>query len=794
MSKLIVCVPFVFVLLLSLSCQKKESDGEAEVSGVVNQEVAIEQPITSDELGFAARLPKSTEFYASVYDLKGVVKSVMPADVPEFWLTAEDVIGEKTDLEMEDLSQERFDEVVAQIDEVMVGNAFIAVEKGVATNLETAGELYQNMNAAQAKLAAKVLARLLKMEDPLLDTADPVMQEFLVDLLTGFGAVEKLMVEGESMLEMPRLYVGCQPPAGKMDEWRRVWLSAVAEMAEEQEGVEKCEFEKYGTHFQGVTLALGRLFSDAAEVGGNELQKGLEEELGDEVDDLLDEELQETLTDQGEEWLNKLSERLEKLTMMLVVGEVDGHLVMFLGENADAMVLVEQLEDSLAGKSEFSQLGQEGGTLMGAWYASEDLIQSFQVWRGYEKTYRALAEAFEQEDLPHGQKIAQKWSALGDLEHQLLDYQIDDYLMLCVQDQGVRFDSVGGRVDQDLDFTEPLKLPSVVENLQGDYVLRAHWRGNQNRQAMRMDYAELMVGVMGEVIESGYLAFLERNDEGGEWYEKGKAMYEEIVAPELARFWGGYRKLSHQALDGEVAVLMDLNGGMPRVPGVPKSYIKDGKVPRIMVARPVKDREALDSAYFDFQTTSKNVLEYTSILVETELPMPEFVSSDKGGLTTWFYPFPMMTNDFVPGVSVSDSLLMVGTSKNWAEQTYAAWENQEVSASDSEGLRGSVVEIQFKQLWDFTAQWLDLAEKEEKLRAAEDLRKEEALSQLEDEDLVQNDDELNDDEADEEEPFDFVEARKMLERARRTKSLHWHRRLEDHKMRSTLELKTGSGS
>ena len=718
MSKLIACLPFVLVFLLS--CQKKESDGGSDVSGAEDQEVAIEQPITSEELGFAARLPKSTEFYASVYDMRGIVKSVMPADLSEFWLTAEDLMEEKSDLEIEDLSQERLDEVIAKIDEVMVGNAFIAVEKGLATNIETGGELYQNMNAAQSKLMAKILARLLKMEKPELGAEDAVMQEFLADMLSGFGGFEKAMKDGESMFEMPRLYVGCQPPAGKVDAWRRLWLSTVAEMAEEQEGVEKCEFEKYGAHFQGVKLALGALFSDAAEMGGNELQKEWEKELGDEVDGLLDEELQDTLTNQGEEWFNQVSERLEKLTMMLVVGEIDGHLVMFFGENPEAMVLVDQLEDSLAGKSEFAQLGQEGGKLMGAWYASEDLIQAFQAWRGYEKTYHALAEAFEQEELPNGQEIAQKWSALGDLEHQLLDCQIDDYLMFCVQDQGVRFDSVGGRVDLDLDYTQPLRLPAVVENVQDDYLLRAHWRGDQSRQAMKMDYAELIVGVIGEVIESGYLAFLERNDDAAEWYEKAKKIYEEVFAPELARLWGGYRRLSHQALDGEVAILIDMNGGMPRVPSVPTSYTNEGKVPRILVARPVKDREALNLAYSDFLTTTTTVLEYTSILVEMDLPMPEFVSSDKGDLTTWFYPFPMMTNDFVPGISVSDSLLMVGTSKNWAEQTYAAWENQEVSVSDSEDLRGSIVEIQFKPLWDFAEQWLDLAEKEGKLRAAED--------------------------------------------------------------------------
>ena len=39
MSKLIACWPFVLVLLLS--CQKKESDGVGEVSAVENQEVVV---------------------------------------------------------------------------------------------------------------------------------------------------------------------------------------------------------------------------------------------------------------------------------------------------------------------------------------------------------------------------------------------------------------------------------------------------------------------------------------------------------------------------------------------------------------------------------------------------------------------------------------------------------------------------------------------------------------------------------------------------------------------------------
>jgi len=44
----------------------------------------------------------------------------------------------------------------------------------------------------------------------------------------------------------------------------------------------------------------------------------------------------------------------------------------------------------------------------------------------------------------------------------------------------------------------------------------------------------------------------------------------------------------------------------------------------------------------------------------------------------------------------------------------------------------------------------------------------------------------------ENDPFDYNGARKTLKRLRMLKSLQWHRRMEDGKMRATLELKVGA--
>ena len=46
----------------------------------------------------------------------------MPADVSEFWLTAEELMEDQSDLEMEDVSQEQFDEAIAKIEVVEVNS------------------------------------------------------------------------------------------------------------------------------------------------------------------------------------------------------------------------------------------------------------------------------------------------------------------------------------------------------------------------------------------------------------------------------------------------------------------------------------------------------------------------------------------------------------------------------------------------------------------------------------------------------------------------------------------------
>jgi len=212
---------------------------------------------------------------------------------------------------------------------------------------------------------------------------------------------------------------------------------------------------------------------------------------------------------------------------------------------------------------------------------------------------------------------------------------------------------------------------------------------------------------------------------------------------------------------------VDFNGGMPRVPGVPPSFLKEGKIPRVLYARPVEDRAKLNEAYAALDKTTGDVMAYISVLIEKELPKPDFLSAEKDDLTTWFYPFPMMTNDFVPSVSVSDSILMVGSSKNFAEGFYATWKKESPQPTPTTGV---VMDIHFDPMWNCAEQWIDLAEKEAKLSNEEPQGEEDLEKPLS-------------------EPTDFAKARKILKRMRKMEHLHYHRNIEDDKMRSSFQLK-----
>lgn len=795
-----------FIVFLGGACQKKEpidsvgvdqqeeADAEGEQAG---KELGAK--LNHLDYGFATHLPASVEFYASIHHPGDILRALVMLDTEGLFFQSVILDSEESAIEFPDENKATISQdLVDEINETMGNDAFICISSGAAESIAEIGSRYQEMQAKQVSLLAKLFLRLVSMESPALFGEDEMMQELLAELVDGTEENSQGWEEEFPTMPIPSLLAGYQPAEGEVEILLEKWRDMLQEAKEEnQEGdFEKIKFSKYGFNFEGARFDLSQFILDAGEkmeagieaVDANAsdlLDAQLADELGGKLAGQLEQELESVLGDALEEGVAEEAiddmvdgaiSRLKNRQLIIVAGEVDGRIIFFVGEGQDALVLEEKIEASLAAQPEFDCVGD--GQLIGLCHVSKSLIDAFQSWRGYEKTYRALAQDFNEQKLPNSAEIVADFNRLADLEKDLLDRQSSDYLLALVIDDGLRIESVGGRRDVELDFSQPLRVPQLAVSLDHPPLITAAWRQNQHRQSMAMDQVELMAGLVGKIIEGGYLAFVEGSDLGAEWYEKSEQMYHEVVAPEVSRFWHAYRKLDHSALDGEVAWMIDLAGKIPQDDSIPAIYQMSGKVPRIVYLRPVRDRAAVSSSYEGFSQTAENVVDYLSIASESELSLPELDCEVNGGLSTWTYPvpLPMLTGDLVPHFSVSESLLMVGSSPPWAREIEQVWA-QTSSSPGQEEVYGSVIELRFDVLWDYAENWIRLAELDQEVKAEVAVGAAEA--NLYKKETAQSG----------ESDFDTQSARETLEWLRALESMRWHRREERGKARLSFHLK-----
>jgi len=80
----------------------------------------------------------------------------------------------------------------------------------------------------------------------------------------------------------------------------------------------------------------------------------------------------------------------------------------------------------------------------------------------------------------------------------------------------------------------------------------------------------------------------------------------------------------------------------------------------------VIDRSKLSGSWDKMNSTLTGTLAKISEMTGSQMPMQKPISSEKNGNTTWFFPMPFFTDDFLPSVTVGDKWFVASTSKNQA--------------------------------------------------------------------------------------------------------------------------------
>ncbi|MDA1006983.1 MAG: hypothetical protein O3A87_10970, partial [Verrucomicrobia bacterium] len=282
---------------------------------------------------------------------------------------------------------------------------------------------------------------------------------------------------------------------------------------------------------------------------------------------------------------------------------------------------------------------------------------------------------------------------------------------------GLHLETRGGWQGERLDLSTPLVFAAALEQWEEQPFLRAHWKeraSHGEKSVKQFEEAMNVVGLIGKEISEAMDAGAEELEDGAE--EDGEEVPEverERRLAELMRrdflkamenLWTGYRDHFRTALGEEAALLIDLEGEAPPIVGFEEETLKRGRIPRVAYIRPVKSRADLEAAWELWRDAGVRLLGIFSEAVETPIPFPDTMSADTNDLRTHFIPMPFATDDFLPSLSVSDELFIVGSSKALAAKVDKAM--REVKA-DQVGESGLLMEVNMTSWWDFCAAWLE---------------------------------------------------------------------------------------
>ena len=287
---------------------------------------------------------------------------------------------------------------------------------------------------------------------------------------------------------------------------------------------------------------------------------------------------------------------------------------------------------------------------------------------------------------------------MADTSRELSRRDASAWSAVIVEDQGWRYESRGGWADPALDYVTPLRMTDAAVSRKP--AVRMHWVQNRGRNEMSWQQVE-QFGLLAESVLNEFQSA----------DPSVSAMVPDGTIPrmmkEMRELNRAYREEFRAGIGDEVAFVMDCQGEVPPVPGLSEETVAKARMPRFIVARPITDRSKVEASGTSFAASWKSLTEWASEVSGSEVPLilPQKIESND--LVTWYPPLPFIGGDFIPGVTMNDSLWMLGTSKSMAEGFAKA---MVTPASGSE--TGMIVEMDFAPIREWLGELYQRNERE----------------------------------------------------------------------------------
>ena len=469
-------------------------------------------------------------------------------------------------------------------------------------------------------------------------------------LASGYGAdmVKDLLKDPESGMasleraKMPPLYLAFRTEKSDLPAAAQQLAAMVANANMLGEMVEPVEVEKAGQKFAGFKISGAKISANMAEDRES-----------------MEEEMDKATVDQ-------LLAVVAKKDIVILSGSIGNHVLLFLGSSVDDLNLAASVDQSLAASDALAfsdaYISKDLAALTyGQEAAVDKVIASV---GGLADMTNGLRDGISGADgLGETRDLEKLLNIVGEREAALKKLTSNDAGgTVAFFEQGLKIESYGGTDNGAIDWKATNKLAHLGDS--PDVVLFADMTVDAAYDEKARDYFE-------SLLETAYAMTMKvtelpvENEEIAKFKDMAK-MFDGKFRTDMVSLWDTYSVDFGGSLGNESALVVDLKGAAPAIPGVPQAVVDKAKVPRVSIISPVTDRAKLSASWDKMNSTTTGILAKVSEMVGENIPMQKPLSSEKNGLTTWFFPMPFFNDDFLPSVTVGDQWFAASTSKNQA--------------------------------------------------------------------------------------------------------------------------------
>lgn len=673
------------------------------VAEVIPSKPAVSAEERAAKLGFVKHLPKNVE---SIFTVYGAAKTADRAKALKLWKLVEDEMGGVAAVEGEEAPVEvAADAAVDAVADAVADTAAAPAQEAPVAEVpapeapaaqpeepavdpnafgpkdlwgsevtialgDTSGEqlgnllhLYRRFSYFQMRLLTKTLVAQAKNPDA--ETAgaedyERIAAEVLNDPEGGVTTLEKL--------SFPPIYIACKTEASKREEAAQQIASGLSMIGSLGDMIEPVEVEEAGSKFTGYKIKGAKL---AETMAG-------------------DRESMEKMIDA--EKLDRLFAAVAKKDIVILSGTVGDYVVLFVGGSTDQFVLATDAKDSLASNDALGFADDYlSKDLLALAYGEKDSLKTLMDnASGLSDTAKGIRDGLAGEDgLGETREIESLLQIVVEREEALRKLsRVDDTGTIAFFEQGLRIESSGGIDQGALDWKSPSKLGHLGES--SDVVLFAN-------ATMDAAYDKASTEFIESIFETAYAITRKVSEMPGDnadlaQFKEMTKLFDEKFRPDAISLWEAFSGDFADGLGRESALVVDLKGTVPTIPGLPQVVVDQGKFPRASIITPVVDRAKVASSWEKMNKSATSILAKVSEIAGSDFPMQKPMSSEKNGMTTWFFSMPFFNDDFLPSVTVGDKWFVASTSKSQALDLAAQAEK------GAEGKKGLVLKANFVAL------------------------------------------------------------------------------------------------